>query len=183
MAAWRVPAELACWVTELASILHARLAWRLMPIVVGIVFAQQRQTVASWLRAAKLGKDCRGYYYFLGSLGRKTKSVATVFLRLMLAQVVTDDRVLAGIDDSPTKRYGKRVEGAGIHHNPTPGPAEEKYVYGHVWVTIALLLRHPLWGTIGLPSATRTVCPSTVTTRSPCVCVCVQRPLPPPATS
>ena len=121
MAPWRLPAELACWVTQPASILHARLAWRLMPIMVGIVFAQRTLTVASWLRAAKLGKDFRGYYYFLGSLGRKTKSVATVLLRLLLARVVTGDRVLAGIDDSPTKRYGKWVEGAGIHHNPTPG--------------------------------------------------------------
>src|SRR5207253_9232061 len=43
------------------------------------------------------------------------------------------------------------VEGAGVHHNPTPGPAGSKYVYGHVWVTLALVVRHALWGAIGLP--------------------------------
>jgi len=26
------------------------------------------------------------------------------------------------LDDSPTKRYGRHVEAANIHHNPTPGP-------------------------------------------------------------
>jgi hypothetical protein len=31
------------------------------------------------------------------------------------------------------------VQGAGIHHNPTPGPAGEKFVYGHIWVTLAWL--------------------------------------------
>ena len=61
------------------------------------------------------------------------------------------DRLLAVIDDSPTKRYGPKVEGADIHRNPTPGPADQKYLYGHIWVTLSLALRHPLWGAVGLP--------------------------------
>jgi hypothetical protein len=43
------------------------------------------------------------------------------------------------------------VQGAGIHHNPTPGPAGEKFVYGHIWVTLAWLVRHPTWDTLALP--------------------------------
>src|SRR5208283_5164987 len=60
-------------------------------------------------------------------------------------------RLLFALDDTPTQRYGPQVEGAGLHHNPTPGPVEQKFLYGHVWVTIAWVLRHPRWGTIGLP--------------------------------
>ncbi len=59
------------------------------------------------------------------------------------------------IDDTPSKRYGPKVEGAGIHHNPTPGPAGAKFVYGQVWVTLAWVVRHPLWGAIGLPLLAR----------------------------
>ena len=59
--------------------------------------------------------------------------------------------LLFGLDDTPTKRYGPKVEGAGIHHNPTPDPADQKFLYGHVWVTLAWLVRHPLGGAIGLP--------------------------------
>jgi DDE superfamily endonuclease len=61
------------------------------------------------------------------------------------------ERILSIIDDTPTKRYGPKVEGADIHHNPTPGPADQKYLYGHIWVTISLALRHPLWGALALP--------------------------------
>jgi hypothetical protein len=43
------------------------------------------------------------------------------------------------------------VQGAGVHHNPSPGPAGEKFVYGHIWVTLAWLVRHPLWDTLSLP--------------------------------
>jgi DDE superfamily endonuclease len=55
------------------------------------------------------------------------------------------------IDDTPTPRYGPCVEGAGLHHNPTPGPAGEKFVYGHLWVLLAGLAKHPRWGTLALP--------------------------------
>src|SRR5262249_4384418 len=43
------------------------------------------------------------------------------------------------------------VEGAGRHHNPSPGPAGEKFVYGHVWVTLAALATHPAGGAVALP--------------------------------
>ncbi len=59
--------------------------------------------------------------------------------------------LLAVIDDTPTKRYGPKVEGADIHHNPTPGPADQKYLYGHIWVTISLAVRHPRFGALALP--------------------------------
>lgn len=43
------------------------------------------------------------------------------------------------MDDSPTSRYGRHVEGAGVHHNPTPGPADGEWLYGHDWVALAWL--------------------------------------------
>jgi len=38
-----------------------------------------------------------------------------------------------------------------MHRNPTPGPAKQKYFYGHVWVTLSLAVRHPRFGPLGLP--------------------------------
>jgi len=59
--------------------------------------------------------------------------------------------MLVVIDESPTDRYGPKVEEAHIHRNPTPGPADQKFFYRHIWVTLWLALRHPLWGAIALP--------------------------------
>jgi len=61
------------------------------------------------------------------------------------------DRLLFAIDDTPTARYGPCVQGAGVHHNPTPGPAGAPFVYGHLWVTLAWLAHHPCWHTLALP--------------------------------
>ena len=151
MAAWKLPCEVASWIVQMSAVLDRRIAWRLLPLLTGALFGQGRQTVASWLRGGELGDDFRLYYYFLGSLGRNVKSVAGVLFRIAVRVLVPGDRLLLAIDDTPTKRYGPLVEGAGIHHNPTPGPAENKFFYGHVWVTLSWVVRHRWWGTIGLP--------------------------------
>ena len=148
---WQCPGEWSEWSEWLAAGLHARNRWRLPVLLTGILFARGRRTVTSWLRANGISDDYADYFYFLASLGRKTESVATQLFLLLLRTLPLPDRLLAVIDDSPTKRYGPKVEGAAIHHNPTPGPADQKYLYGHIWVTLSLALRHPWWGAMALP--------------------------------
>lgn len=148
---WHSPEQWSEWSEWLAAGLHARNRWRLSVVLVGILFAHGRRTVTTWLRAAGVSDDFQDYYYFLVPLGRKAKSVATQLLILVLRRLPLPERLLAVIDDSPTKRYGPKVEGADIHRNPTPGPADQNYLYGHIWVTISLALRHPLWGAMALP--------------------------------
>jgi hypothetical protein len=148
---WQCPSEWSEWSEWLAAGLHARNRWRLPLLLTGILFASGRRTVSSWLRAVGVSDDYQDYYYFLAPLGRKAGSVATRLFLLVLRTLPLPDRVLVVIDDSPTKRYGPKVEGADIHHNPTPGPADQKYLYGHIWVTLSLALRHPLWGPLALP--------------------------------
>ena len=148
---WKCPDQWSEWSEWLAAGLHARNRWRLPVLLVGILFATGRRTVTSWLRAAAVSDDFRDYYYFLAPLGRKTKSVATRLLTLLLRELPLPDRLLVVIDDSPTKRYGPHVEGADIHRNPTPGPADQAYLYGHIWVTLSLALRHPVFGPLALP--------------------------------
>lgn len=151
MVVWNLPAEWIPWIAHLAGPLHARLAWRLAPLLLGVVFARGRRTVASWLRAAGIRRGFPGYYYFLGSLGRHTQAVAGALLRLALTTLGAGGRLTFALDDTPTPRYGPKVQGAGIHHNPTSGPTGRKFLYGHLWVTLAWVVRHRRWGTIGLP--------------------------------
>ena len=148
---WQCPEDWEQWSQWLAAGLHARNRWRLPVLLTGILFAHGRRTVTTWLRAAGVSDDYQDYYYFLAALGRKTKSVATQLLVLVLRTLPLPDRLLAVIDDTPTKRYGPQVEGADIHHNPTPGPADQKYLYGHIWVTLSLAVRHPRFGPLALP--------------------------------
>jgi DDE superfamily endonuclease len=151
MVQYQPPRDWQQWVDWLAAGLHGRCRWRLSLIIMGVVFARGRRTVTTWLRAVGIQDDFADYYYFLQPLGRKAQETAARLLAVLLVRLETGDRLLLGVDDSPTKRYGPKVQGAGIHHNPTPGPADQKFLYGHIWVTFSLILRHPLWHTLGLP--------------------------------
>jgi hypothetical protein len=150
MVRYQPPMDWQQWVNWLAAGLHGRNRWRLSLILLGMLFAKGRRTVTAWLRAAGVHDDFADYYYFLQPLGRKSKQFAARLFTILLLRM-TPERVVLAVDDTPTKRYGPQVQGAGIHHNPTPGPADQKFLYGHIWVTISLVLRHRQWQTIGLP--------------------------------
>jgi DDE superfamily endonuclease len=151
MAIKRCPQEWSEWVTWLAAGLHGRCRWRLPVLLLGILFARGRRTVSSWLRAANIGRGFSTYYYFIARVGRKRETVSRRLLLLLLRRLTIGPRVLFALDDTPTRRYGLKVQGAGLHHNPTSGPTDIKFLYGHVWVTLAWVVRHPLWGTIAFP--------------------------------
>lgn len=145
-------AEWAAWVAPLAAPLHRRCACRLAAVVAGILLARGRRTASSWWRAAGIGIRFRSYYYFLDSVGRKTMAIAAVVLALVHSRLdASEERRLLALDDTPTKRYGQEVQGAGIHHNPTPGPAGSKFLYGHSWVVLSRIAHPDHAGTIGLP--------------------------------
>ena len=151
MFAFGLTAEWRAWVAALSAPLHGRLAWRLSAIVAGIVLASGRRTVSSWWRAARVGSDFRSYYYFLDSIGRKAQQVAAALPEIVTVRIDAGDRLVFALDDTPTKRYGPKVQGAGVHHNPTPGPAGSTFLYGHSWVTLSRVAHHARCGVIGLP--------------------------------
>ncbi|MEQ9410422.1 MAG: transposase [Fuerstiella sp.] len=153
------------WLDRLAAGLHGRNRWRLSLVIIGILFASGRRTLTTWLRAVGIHSDSADYYDFLQPVGRKGKDLAERLFVVLLVRLNVGSRLLLAVDDSPTKRYGPKVQGAGIHHNPTPGPVDQKILYGHhIWVTISLMLRHPLWHTISLPLVGLLYVRSTATT-------------------
>jgi len=62
MVIWKLPPELSQGIAALSQPLHRRHAWRLLPLLTGLLFAQGRRTVASWLRAAGIGKGFPRWY-------------------------------------------------------------------------------------------------------------------------
>jgi hypothetical protein len=140
----------AVW-DSFAAWLDRRTALRLPLLLLGVLLASGRRTATSWFRAAGITAAFRPAYHTIYAVGRRADQLALTAWLTARPCLTTSRRLLLAIDDTPTPRSGPCVEGAGIHHNPTPGPAGEKFVYGHLWVLLAGLAKHPHWGTLALP--------------------------------
>src|ERR1700733_10063043 len=151
------PTPVPCqWFPRPPTPLDRRSAPRLALLFLGAVLARGRRTVTTWIRSTKLSDRYQSCYIAVAAAGKRADSIA----RRLLTEVVRPllkgaERLTLALDDTPTKRYGPNVQGAGVHHNPAPGPAGSPYVYGHVFVVLGLLVNHKSWGTIALPLLAR----------------------------
>jgi hypothetical protein len=144
------------WFSLLASALDPRSAPRLAWLLVGAVLARGRRTVTSWIRAAGLSGEYRPCYTTVSAAGKRADSIAARLAHEVVKPLVAGAaRLTFALDDTPTARYGRHVQAAGVHHNPCPGPAGSPFVYGHVWVVLGLLACHPTWGVVALPLLAR----------------------------
>jgi hypothetical protein len=144
------------WFARVAAALDRRSAPRLALLLLGAVLARGRRTVTSWIRAAGLSDHYQSCYLAVAAAGKKAETIAAYLVTVVVKPLLSGaEHLTLAIDDTPTRRYGPHVQGAGIHHNPTPGPAGAPYVYGHVFVVLGLLAIHSAWGVIALPLLAR----------------------------
>lgn len=141
----------------MSRMLDARVAFRFPIVLAGMMIASGRRTASSWLRSAGVKDDWDRFYELLISVGRNTSSLMLPLLSWIFKRFDpgADGFWTFALDDSPTKRYGRHVEAANIHHNPTPGPGDGDWLYGHNWVCLAVVVSHSLFGAIALPLLSR----------------------------
>ena len=141
----------------MGRMLDARIAFRLPIVIAGMMLAGGRRTAAGWFRAAGVKDDWDRFYDLLASVGKDAASLMLPLLILIFRRFDpgSGGYVTMGVDDSPTERFGQHVEGANIHHNPTPGPGDGDWLYGHNWVCLAMIVSHPVFGVLALPLLSR----------------------------
>jgi hypothetical protein len=151
------PLPVPCqWFSRLAAALDRRSTPRLALLFLGALLARGRRTVTSWIRAAGLSDQYQSCYLAVAAAGKKAETIAAYLVLWVVKPLLGGaERLTLALDDTPTPRYGPHVQGAGVHHNPTPGPAGSAYLYGHVFVVLGLLVTHPAWGVIALPLLAR----------------------------
>ena len=134
----------------MAAKLDARIAVRLVIILSGLMLADDRRVATAWFMAGGVQDDWDRFYDCLITIGRKSCWIAVPLLSAVVRKFDPGPNghlTLCG-NGSPTQRYGKHVEGAGVHHHPTPGTADSEWLYGHNWVSLCVLTKHLLWGVI-----------------------------------
>ena len=154
MSSWTIPDVLSTSIERMRNMIDRRLRDLIPSVFLGLLFTIERErTCTSWFRAAGIADEFRRGYRVVCVTGRHAAALGASMLYDVANSpgVERQKRIKLAIDDTPSKRYGPHVEGAGLHHNPTPGPANQPFVYGHCFVTLACLAEHPDWGAIALP--------------------------------
>src|ERR1700744_4842768 len=101
------------WFSRLANALDPRSAGRLAVLFLGVLLTRGRRTVSSWIRAAGLSDQYRRCYATIAAVGRRTERLAPrVLLDVIKPLVAGEARVVLALDDTPTERYGPKVQGA-----------------------------------------------------------------------
>src|SRR4051812_12924455 len=119
------PTPIPCqWFSWLATALDRRSAPRIALLFLGAVLARGRRHVPPWLRAANLRAMFRPCSPAVAPAVKRADRIARCLLTEVVRPLLKEaTRLPLAIDDTPTKRYGPHVQGAGVHHNPTPAPA------------------------------------------------------------
>jgi hypothetical protein len=154
MSSWTIPSVLSTSITRLQNSIDRRLRPIFPPVFGGLLMTRERRrTCTSWFRAGGIDREFRSGYRAIGATGRNaaTMGMSILYDIANSPAAAKQERIKLTLDDTPSQRYGPMVEGAGLHHNPTPGPANQPFLYGHVFVTLAWAVEHPDWGTISLP--------------------------------
>jgi hypothetical protein len=153
MSSWKMPAAPSTWIRGLTNLIDRRLRGVLALAFCGLLLTRERRrTCTAWFRAGGIDREFRSGYRAIGATGRNAKAMGmSILFDIANSPAAKSERIKLTLDDTPSQRYGPCVEGAGLHHNPTPGPSNQPFLYGHVFVTLAWAVEHPDWGTISLP--------------------------------
>ncbi|MBP5623189.1 MAG: transposase [Thermoguttaceae bacterium] len=109
-------------------------------------------TISKWLKEVQESK-AKQYYNQIGRIGIRDDKMQIDYSLWLIKALELDKRgrFELMVDDTPIKRYGKHVQGAGFHHDPTDKVNSNSYYYGHSMVAVSVVYNHPKWGTITLP--------------------------------
>src|SRR5262245_12449364 len=108
----------------------------------GMVAAPTRRTVSGMLIAAGMSRmwhHSRAYWFFRRARW-SAEQVGLVLARLVIDQLLpADAAVELAVDDTLFRRSGRKVYGAGWHHDgAAKGPGKNRIAWGNCWVIVGI---------------------------------------------
>src|ERR671914_2082290 len=100
---------------------HARV------LLIGAILAPGARTVSSALRAMGLDREKRfhRYHRVLSRARWSSLEASRILLGVLLDAFVGEGRLIVGIDETPGRRYGKRISARGVYRDPVRSTHEE----------------------------------------------------------
>src|ERR671917_341965 len=140
---------LEAWLRPFAAALGEATWRRALVLVTGALLVPGRRTVASALRAVGLAHapGFAGYHRLLSEGRWSGLALARRLLALLVAAFAPDGPVVVALDDTPERRWGRRIRARGIYRDPV------RSSHGHFarasglrWLSVMLVVAVPRAG-------------------------------------
>lgn len=115
-------------------------------IVSGWLLGRCRRTVTGVLLAGNglQHKTFSCYHRFFSQARWTTDSLGQVLFECALTFVPKGTALVVAVDDTLTRKSGKRIWAAGMHHDPLLSTGKRKFFsFGHNWVVLSIQLSFP----------------------------------------
>lgn len=122
-------------------------------LLVGALLCRGKRTVSRVLQVLGLAQEQHygNYYRILSRVGWSSLAGAQILLGLIISWLVSDGRVVIGVDETLERRWGKRIWGLGIYRDAVKSSAKRKVTSSGVrWQVMQVLVSLPwsrrVWG-------------------------------------
>jgi DDE superfamily endonuclease len=148
-----LPDSLASCLLLFESCFRAPSYRRFVTLMTGWLLCVGQHTVTGVMRAAGVAaRDHSGYHRFFNRGVWSPQRVGLAVLSMVLKLVAPGERVRLTLDDTLARHTGKRIAGAGMHHDPLLSTGTKPaFHFGHNWVVLAVAVTLPWRKTYSLP--------------------------------
>lgn len=115
-------------------------------IVTGWLLGRGRRTVTGVLLAGNglEHKTFSCYHRFFSQARWTIDSLGQILLQLVLTFIPEDAILVAAVDDTLTRKSGKRIWAASMHHDPLLSTGKRNFFsFGHNWVVLSIQVSFP----------------------------------------
>lgn len=142
-----VVSSFAVMLQEFAVVMTANTLANFSTLVSGWMFAPRRNVTGMIAAAGMAGVKHHSSFHRVFAAARWSLDAfgLTVF-RLIEPHLDEDAAVLLSIDDTLARKFGLKIFGAGMHHDPIQSSRGHKVtVWGLNFVVLSVIVRFPLW--------------------------------------
>lgn len=142
-----IVASFAVMLQEFAVVMSSRTLANFSTLVSGWVFAPRRNITSMIVAAGMAGVKHHSSFHRVFSAARwSLDAFGLAVFRLIEPHLDENDSVLLAIDDTLAHKFGLKIFGAGMHHDPLQSSRGHKVVaWGLNFVALGVIVRFPLW--------------------------------------
>jgi SRSO17 transposase len=141
-----LPTSFTTMLQEVAFVMTVPTFSTFCELMTGWVFARRRTLTGIMMAAGLVGERHHSVFYHVFAKARWSRDQLGLAVFGVVEHILPEGSIFLSLDDTLSHKRGRKVFGAGMHHDPLISSRGKKLVaWGHNWVTLAVVVRFPLW--------------------------------------